>query len=436
MSLIPDMEMILPQTSGGGNVPAFLAKLWKMLNNPDIAHLICWSEEGSSFLIKNQSQFSSSMLPYYYKHSNMASFVRQLNMYDFHKVMNVDAGGLKGERDEVEFAHPHFIRGQEHLLEHIKRKLSVATRGSGQQCLPSVENEKVNEVLSEVGLLKTRQEDLDGKLSMMRNENSELWQEVGDLRQKHFKQQRVVNKLIQFLGTMVQPQIGNNSLKRKLRPSLSMLQLAIEEEYTSAKEPKIEYPAEDPISQDVLNKETESQSFNIVHSSKKDQNPFIMPTTTNHPNQGSYIVPENNQENKTETLDISMPTKRPVLQRQMTKEDVDLDVSNMQYELDSLKDILAGQITLDTNMVSSLFDASVENLPSFNSQDVDLFPQEDGSQIFPQAREVTYQPAQLTMTDKSAIEISNYGKMNPEPELNTPLIQDEFQDPLKHLLKY
>ena len=36
MSLIPDMEMILPQTSGGGNVPAFLAKLWKMLNNPDI----------------------------------------------------------------------------------------------------------------------------------------------------------------------------------------------------------------------------------------------------------------------------------------------------------------------------------------------------------------------------------------------------------------
>ena len=59
------------------------------------AHLICWSEEGSSFLIQNQSQFSSSLLPYYYKHSNMASFVRQLNMYDFHKVMNVDAGGLK-----------------------------------------------------------------------------------------------------------------------------------------------------------------------------------------------------------------------------------------------------------------------------------------------------------------------------------------------------
>ena len=94
--------------------------------------MICWSDEGKSFIIRDQTEFAKSLLPYYYKHSNMASFVRQLNMYDFHKVMNVEAGGLRGERDEVEFAHPYFERGQDHLLEQIKRKVSLSTRGGGQ----------------------------------------------------------------------------------------------------------------------------------------------------------------------------------------------------------------------------------------------------------------------------------------------------------------
>ena len=187
----------------------------------------------------------------------MASFVRQLNMYDFHKVMNVEVGGLKAEREEVEFAHPFFERGQEHLLEQIKRKVSLATRGLNQ--IVPVNTEKVSEVFTEVGHIKHRQEDLDEKLQFMRQENSELWKEVENLRDKHSRQQRIVNKLIQFLGAMVQtpsPGIGH---KRKLQPSLSMIQLAIEgeQEASSAKEPKIEFPDElpsnGPIIEEVFN---------------------------------------------------------------------------------------------------------------------------------------------------------------------------------------
>ena len=36
-----------------GNVPAFLAKLWKMVDNPETDGLIGWSEEGTSFLIRS-----------------------------------------------------------------------------------------------------------------------------------------------------------------------------------------------------------------------------------------------------------------------------------------------------------------------------------------------------------------------------------------------
>ena len=63
------------------------------------------------------------------------------------------------------------------------------------------------------------------------------------------------SQLIQFLGAMVQPNMGSNSLKRKLKPSLSMIQLAIEEENGSAKEPKIEYPVEAPVIQEVTEAE-------------------------------------------------------------------------------------------------------------------------------------------------------------------------------------
>ena len=58
-----------------------------------------------------------------------------------------------------------------------------------------------------------------------------------------------------------------------------------------------------------------------------------------------------------------VPAVRPKLQRQITKEDFDLDINSMQKELDNLKDILSGQITLDSTLVSSLFNVD-DGLPN------------------------------------------------------------------------
>ena len=80
----------------GNELPALLTlAVSNLLLVLSLDNLICWTDDGNSFTIKNQGEFTKTLLPYYYKHSNMASFVRQLNMYGFHKVMSVESGGLK-----------------------------------------------------------------------------------------------------------------------------------------------------------------------------------------------------------------------------------------------------------------------------------------------------------------------------------------------------
>lgn len=53
--------------------------------------------------------------------------------------------------------------------------------------------------------MKGKQENVDSRLTTMKRENEALWREVASLRQKHMKQQQIVNKLIQFLISIVQP---------------------------------------------------------------------------------------------------------------------------------------------------------------------------------------------------------------------------------------
>ncbi|CAH2050450.1 unnamed protein product, partial [Iphiclides podalirius] len=161
----------------GASVPAFLGKLWKLVTDSETNHLISWSPGGKTFVIKNQAEFARELLPLYYKHNNMASFIRQLNMYGFHKITSVENGGLSNE--------------------------------SGEKIL--LKPELMNKVLADVKQMKGKQESLDAKFSAMKQENEALWREVAILRQKHIKQQQIVNNLIQFLMSLVQPTRAPNS---------------------------------------------------------------------------------------------------------------------------------------------------------------------------------------------------------------------------------
>ncbi|XP_032297532.1 heat shock factor protein 1 [Coturnix japonica] len=185
---------------GGSNVSAFLTKLWTLVEDPDTDPLICWSPSGNSFHVFDQGQFAKEVLPKYFKHNNMASFVRQLNMYGFRKVVHIEQGGLvKPEKDDTEFQHLCFLQGHEHLLEHIKRKVT-----SVSVCYQCCGTRTTSKLLTDIQVMKGKQESMDSKLIAMKHENEALWREVASLRQKHAQQQKVVNKLIQFLISLVQ----------------------------------------------------------------------------------------------------------------------------------------------------------------------------------------------------------------------------------------
>lgn len=103
---------------------------------------------------------------------------------------------MKPERDDTEFQHPFFLRGQEHLLENIKRKVTnvggelhlctpICLLGSPScLCLTAhcwllqvstvrqeevkMSTEEVNKILSDVQLMKGKQETIDSRIVTMR----------------------------------------------------------------------------------------------------------------------------------------------------------------------------------------------------------------------------------------------------------------------------
>ncbi|KAJ3716686.1 hypothetical protein C8R42DRAFT_203155 [Lentinula raphanica] len=121
----PAMEDSMPSTSD------FVKKLYKMLEDQSFQDVVSWGPHGDCFVVKDMNEFTKSILPRMFKHSNFASFVRQLNKYDFHKVKNTDDNAF-GEHSWT-FRHPDFHADRRDALENIKRKVPASRKGQGAQ---------------------------------------------------------------------------------------------------------------------------------------------------------------------------------------------------------------------------------------------------------------------------------------------------------------
>ena len=100
--------------------PTFPMKLHSLLSDPDAEGVIVWLPHGRAWKIINQDKFETGLLGKYFEHGNMSSFMRQVNGWDFRRI-------VKGV-DEQSYYHEVSIQLDRHLIlmwHHLRIDLNL-----------------------------------------------------------------------------------------------------------------------------------------------------------------------------------------------------------------------------------------------------------------------------------------------------------------------
>ncbi|XP_051152071.1 heat stress transcription factor A-4b-like [Andrographis paniculata] len=232
--------MMMDGSNGSSNSPApFLLKTYEMVDDPMTNSVVSWSQTGHSFVVWNPPDFSSDLLPKYFKHNNFSSFIRQLNTYGFRKV----------DPEQWEFANDEFIRGHRHLLKNIHRRKPVHSH-TGAMILADSEREE-----------------FEKKIEKLKHEKVRLQSEVD----RHQEENReYVNKL-RLLEHALQ-----NIDQRQRQVVLVLTKLLEKPEYASkiAEQLEPENKKRRVLALNQVHTE-ESQSMNLVESWSPDSRPRV-----------------------------------------------------------------------------------------------------------------------------------------------------------------
>ena len=138
--------------NSANNSSDFVRKLYKMLEDPSYSSVVRWGDDGDSFVVLENEKFTKSILPKHFKHSNFASFVRQLNKYDFHKVRQNNEEGATSiyGPNAWEFRHPEFRANSKDSLDNIRRKAPAPRKPSQmtEETLPIHQMDLINQQLA------------------------------------------------------------------------------------------------------------------------------------------------------------------------------------------------------------------------------------------------------------------------------------------------
>jgi len=154
----------------------FLIKLYEIMKNKSYNKVINWNEDGTCIIIKDINLLTKKILPKYYKHDNYSSFVRQLNMYNFHKIRN-----SKNKNEQI-FKNEKF--NNKITLDNIK-KIKRKIYNENEKENEFREKEKENNINNVINYLLTQtknnaenQKKLQDKINDLSNQNNFLIKKI------------------------------------------------------------------------------------------------------------------------------------------------------------------------------------------------------------------------------------------------------------------
>lgn len=189
---------------GGSNSSDFVRKLYKMLENPSDESVVRWGNEGDSFVVLENEKFTKHILPKHFKHSNFASFVRQLNKYDFHKVRhnNEENGQSPYGAGAWEFKHPDFKMNNKDALDNIRRKAPAPRKPAANaedMVIPTQQMDMFN-----TQLMATQQQlqQLQERYNELSIHHSMLLQELMGMQKTIVNHEHIMQSVMSFLHSV------------------------------------------------------------------------------------------------------------------------------------------------------------------------------------------------------------------------------------------